>query len=461
MSSSDIHATPAAAVAAPSMATRRLAAAGIAFDGSTVPPAVTAKVKVCLRDLIGCACESRDLPWAEQARAVAWPVSEGVTIIGRRGAASAGDAAFVNAVMGHGLVREDMHSGSISHLGIVVVPTVLALAEQRPVAAADFIAAIVAGYETGAQLGRAVMDAGVARIHRPTGVTGPLAGAAAGARLRRFDEDAYTSALALAANTCAGFNQWAWTGGSEMFFQAGAAARNAVTAVTLAAAGAYGSPDAVEGAAGLCAALGKPDAGHDIRPFATTPEILGVYHKAVPACNFAQTPALAALQLARTARIEPHRIASVTVRVPRAGALYPGCDWSGPYANVLQGKMSIQYNVAAALANAEITENNFSRLDDPRITRLVARTTLQVDDDFTAAYPARQGGEVVLELDDGTCHAARLDDVVHATDAEVTARFEQATDEVFGHARARDIAQAIDALETLDDAGILARLLRL
>ena len=34
-----------------------------------------------------------------------------------------GDAAFANAVMGHGLVREDMHSGSISQLGIVVLPT--------------------------------------------------------------------------------------------------------------------------------------------------------------------------------------------------------------------------------------------------------------------------------------------------------------------------------------------------
>lgn len=33
------------------------------------------------------------------------------------------------AVIGHGLVREDMHSGSISHLGIVVLPTLLSLAQ--------------------------------------------------------------------------------------------------------------------------------------------------------------------------------------------------------------------------------------------------------------------------------------------------------------------------------------------
>ncbi|MEQ8661718.1 MAG: MmgE/PrpD family protein, partial [Gammaproteobacteria bacterium] len=228
----------------------------------------------------------------------------------------------------------------------------------------------------------------------------------------------------------------------------------------LAAAGAYGSPDAIEGNAGLCAALGKPAAGDDMRPFAAAPEILNVYHKAVPACNFAQTPALAALQLARTTHFAIDRIAAISVRVPRAGALYPGCDWCGPYANVLQGKMSLPYNVAAALVHGAITEHNFARLDDPRITRLIALTSLEIDDRFSAAYPGRQGGEVVLELDDGTRHGTRLDDVVHATDDEVAARFAAATAAVFGSARADEIAQAIDALETLPDAGALARLLR-
>src|SRR5260221_2710193 len=32
---------------------------------------------------------------------------------------------------------------------------------------------------------------------------------------------------------------------------------------------------------------------------------------------------------------------SITVRVPRAGALYPGCDYTGPFAHILQAKMSI------------------------------------------------------------------------------------------------------------------------
>jgi len=438
----------------------RMARAARAFEAAALTPALIAEAKTCLRDLIGCACESRALDWSRQARATVATAGDGASIVGEQGAFATGDAAFVNAVMGHGLVREDMHAGSISHLGIVVLPSVLALAETRRVDGARLLGAIVVGYELGAQLGRAVMNAEVAKIHRPTGVTGPVAGAAAGAYLCALDEQAYTSALAFAANACAGFNQWAWTGGSEMFFQAGSAARAAVTAVGLAAAGAYGSPTAIDGAAGLCAALGRPEAGAAIAPFASEAEILRVYHKAVPACNFAQTPALAALRLARGTSLAPARIARILVRVPRAGALYPGCDHAGPFANVLQGKMSIQYNVAAALFRSEITERNFELLRDPALARLVAMTTLEVDPALTAAYPGLQGGEVLVTLDDGTQHALRLDDVVHASAAEVAQRYAAATTEVFGAARAKAIAEAIDTLEHAPDAGRLSRLLR-
>ena len=238
----------------------QLARSLLAMQLHELPSAVVDKVKVCLFDLIGCAFEAHSLPWSRQARQLAERVADhahGASIIGMAGRVSAADAAFANSVMGHGLVREDMHSGSISHLGIIVLPTLLALAQRKRVSGAEFIAAAVVGYEAGGQLGRAVMDAEVARFHRPTGVTGPLAGAAAGARLLQLNEEQATTALALGANTTVGYNHWAHTGGSEMFFQAGFAARNAVMAVRLAESGAFASPSALDGEAGMFAAFGK------------------------------------------------------------------------------------------------------------------------------------------------------------------------------------------------------------
>ena len=426
-----------------------------------LPAEVTDKVKLCLIDLIGCAFEARDLPWSQQAVQLATPVgADGATVIGSPHAASLPDAAFANAVMGHGLVREDMHSGSISHLGIVVLPTLLALAQYRRVSGRDFIAAAVVGYEVGGQVGRAVMDAELARIFRPTGVTGPAGAAAAGARLLGLSADAATSAVAFGANTTVGFNQWAHTGGSEMFFHAGFAARNAVTAVRLAELGAFASPSALDGEAGMFAALGKPAAGSKVALFKAAPEILSVYHKPVPACNFAQTACQAALRIARENKAAPDRIDAIVIRVPRAGALYPGCDYRGPFAHILQAKMSIQYNVAAALMLGAVSAKNFTLLNDPALHRLLGITSLQIDDQMTQAYPGKQGGEVEVREVGGAIHRVRLEDVVNATALDVRQRFRAATESVMGAQRAREIEACIDDMERSADVGQLGLLLR-
>src|SRR6185369_11650621 len=101
--------------------------------------------------------------------------------------ATPGGAAFANGVAGHGLVREDMHAGAVSHLGVVVLPALLALSERVPSSGRDFITAGIAGYETGAKIGRALITPELARFFRPTGFTGPLAAAVAGSRLLRLD----------------------------------------------------------------------------------------------------------------------------------------------------------------------------------------------------------------------------------------------------------------------------------
>ena len=212
--------------------------------------------------------------------------------------------------------------------------------------------------------------------------------------------------------------------------------------------------------AGLFAALGKPKAGQQMALFADRPEILSVYHKPVPACNFAQTPSLAALDLTRTTSLPAQRILAITVRVPRAGARYPGCDYRGPFAHILQAKMSIQYNVAAALLLGSMTEHNFTLLDDAELHRLISVTQLEIDETMTAAYPARQGGEVIVHEMGGAIHRSRLDNVINATTAAVRSRFRSAVEEAFGAARAETIERAINELERSEDAGELARSLR-
>jgi 2-methylcitrate dehydratase PrpD len=195
-----------------------------------LPPETYAKARLALRDFLSCVFESKDLPQSVQAKA-----------------AGHGDLAFVSAVLGHGLVREDMHTASVSHLGVVVFPTLLALSRERAVSGREFLSAAICGYEVGAALGRAVMDAETVRVFRPTGVTGPVGAAMAGALLLGLNEDQCVNALGFAANATGGWNDWAQAGSDEMYFHVGFAARNAVTSVELAAAGARASETALDG----------------------------------------------------------------------------------------------------------------------------------------------------------------------------------------------------------------------
>ena len=434
---------------------RRLAQAALVVDLDQFNVDILAKAKNCLLDFLACAFEARHHPWSVQAIGIARQIENGSTIIGTDGAASPSDAAFANAVLGHGLVREDMHAASITHHGVVIWPTLLALSERTAMSGATLLTAAVVGYEAGARIGRALLDSDLARLYRPTGLVAPLGAALAGSRALGLSEDAATNALAIAANTSSGLNEWPHSGGSEMYFHPGFAASNAIRAIELAEAGAFASETILEGEAGLFAAFGRRAAPDRIPLFEGEPEIMAVYNKPAPACNFAQTASQAALR-AIAELGSAGDIAAISIRVPDAAARYPGCDSKGPYRNALQAKMSIPFSVAATLARGALEEDNYAEIGRPDILRLVDLTELRSDAQFTAAFPAKQGAEISIRLRNDRTIRKRLDDVVAATPDDIRARFHSAASEAIGVARASRLERLIDSCEFLPDGDVIA-----
>jgi len=451
---------PSSAPSTPALA-ERMAAAIVGQRDAGVSAAATEKLKVCLLDFLACAFESRSLPWARQAQAIATDGAGPCSIVGTAFAAPAPDAVLANSVAGHGLVREDMHTGSVSHLGIVVLPVLLALAEESKVDGRAFIAAAVTGYEVGGRIGRALVTPEFARTFRPTGFCGPMAAAAAASALLRYDEKKTQNAISLATNMVAGQNQWPHTGADEMFFEAGLAARNGLTAARLAGLGAYGSEKALDGEAGLFTAYRPDKRAPDVRLFDGEPEIMSVFFKPAPVCNFAQTPSLAALALANAEDIDPGEVVSITAKVTQAAKAYPGCDYAGPFSRILQAKMSIHYAVASAILGKHIDETSYQHLDDPALLRLAALVTAEVDPELTAAFPAKQGAEVIVEMKDGRRLSRRLPDVIPADLALIRRRFDIAATEAVGAEKAATLAAAVDSLDSTDDVGALMRLTRM
>ncbi len=440
---------------------RRLARAIRGVRIEDLPDAVRAKVKLALLDYLSCVFESLSLPQSLQAMKIASRAQGGpVTVIGTPLSVSASEAAFVNATLGHGLVREDMHTASVSHLGVVIFPSLLALSQSKVIQGTDFLIAAACGYEVGASVGRALMDAETVRIFRPTGITGPLGAAAGCARMLDLTESAIVSAIGLAANTTIGLNEWPRYGADEMFFHVGFAARNAVTAVELAELGAHASETALDGPAGLFASLGRADRVSEVHPFEDGRfELLEVFHKPAGACNYAQTATQAALALATEEQISAADVASVRVRCSSAALNYPGCNASGPFDRVLQAKMSIRYCVASTLAKSSVQESNFRAFRDPEIQRVMAATILEEDEAFTNAYPKAQGSEVIVTLRSGRILKRYLYDLKPATESDVRARYQQAASAILGRL-ATDIVEAtIDNLEDQQEIGVLGALL--
>jgi 2-methylcitrate dehydratase PrpD len=442
----------------------RMAHALVRWSWTDLRPDVVAKAKVCVYDLLSSALAAGDAPWSRQSASVARAGSggraNGAGIIGTGDVVSVTDAAFANGVRSHGLVRDDMHVGSVSHLGTVLIPTLLALATTTKASGKDFLTALVAGYEVGGKVGRMIMDVEVSKIFRPTGTVGPMAAAAAGAKLLGLNVEQTTAALALAANTAAGYNEWAGTGGSEMFFHNGFAARSAVTAVQLAAEGAFASPTAIDGDAGILAAFRRPRPPTVPDLFADRREILAVFFKPVPACNFAQTPAQVAHALAQRHRLRAEDIESVTARVTRAAALYPGCNASGPFEHILQAKMSIHYNVAAALAHGNFAERNYVPQQNPEVQALAKRVSVEIDAGFTSEFPAKQGAAIVVRTHSGQTFEQSADNLT-ATDTDgVHERFFAAAAAELGEPQARELDSVIGTLEQQADAAKLERLSR-
>lgn len=425
--------------------------------------AIRRAVETCLLDVIGACAAARDAPLAPAltrfAAGRSGPPEAFAWSAGRR--VDAATAAFANGALAHGLIREDMHVASGGHIGVLVIPAALALAEREGLTGRALIAGILAGYEVAGRLGTAIRRSGRFNRHlRPSGMIGAFGAAAAACAAAGLDAERSAAALSLAANFGCGFNEWAWSGGQEIFAHAGAAARNGLEAFDLARAGITASARVLEGRDGLFAVYGcGPDAARLFREsLDEAPCILGVRHKPIAGCNFVQT-AVAAARAARVRIADPGAIESLVIRTFEEARRYPGCDYAGPFASPQQTKMSFQFGVTAALLGRRLDEATFATFDDPAQAGLMELCRIELDPDLAAAFPDRQGAAVEVRLRGGDVVRVGLDDVPWLGAAEVEARCRAALAAVGDAAAAARVVDAVRELAEIGDVRDLTALL--
>jgi len=234
--------------------TGRIADYAVAAAAAPLPDAVIEKAKHHVLDTIAAMVSGAALPPGRLARDYVRGLGgqEEASVVGAAFLTSAVNAALANAMAAHADETDDSHPRSLTHPGCAVVPAALAMAERQGSSGADFLRAVVLGYDLCARSG--MMLGGTRFVHErgfDSHAFGGCFGAAAAAGTLAVREAAQMAhVLSYAAQQAAGLATLFRDPDhiEKAFVFAGMPARNGVAAATMVEAGFTGVADAFDGA---------------------------------------------------------------------------------------------------------------------------------------------------------------------------------------------------------------------
>src|SRR5438874_1347162 len=232
--------------------TRTLAAQASTVTYDALPEPVRELARQCVLDYYGVALAGADDPLATillDELAEAGGAAQ-ASIIGHQAKLPVLSAALVNGAIGHALDYDDVNLAMPGHPSVAILPSLIALAEQRRSSGRDIIAAFVAGYEIACRIGMALRPGHYDRGFHATGTVGAFGAAAACAHLLGLDAEATARALGIAGTQAAGLKSQFGTTCKP--FHAGKAAQTGLLAARLAARGFSSRPDLIECEQGCC-----------------------------------------------------------------------------------------------------------------------------------------------------------------------------------------------------------------
>lgn len=361
----------------------------------------------------------------------------GCAIAGLPGGFSADTAALVNGGLSHIVEMDDLDRASITHPGTVVIPAALAVAQRERKNGAEFLRAVVTGYEVMTRVGAAVGKTHYYYFHN-TATCGTFGAAAAAAYLLGLNEEQTVWALGNAGTMSAGLWEFNADGAMSKHLHAGRAAQSGVLAADLARRGFSGPRAILEGERGFFAATSR-DATPErviegLDPEAPAWRIGGVSIKPHASCRHTHPAVDAALAIRAqmAGRIAPADVSRIEIETYQAGLDL--CNNAAPV-TPYQAKFSLQYCVASALARGHAGLADFlpERIAEPAFAPLMAATRLRHSVEFEARYPRQWPSNVTVAFSNGRVISQTIDspkgDPENAlSQAELEAKFAQMLD---------------------------------
>jgi 2-methylcitrate dehydratase PrpD len=374
-------------------------------------------------------------------------------------------AALVFGTAAHALDFDDNFDPAKAHASAVLVPAILALAEQEGASGRQCLDAYVAGLQILGRVGQGVNPAHRNRGWHATATVGAIGAAAACARLLSLDARAAAYAVSLATSMAAGFMSQFGTMAKPL--HAGLAAKSGILAATLARCGIDAGLATLDGPTGMNRLMVGPDYeqlrdtlthvehGQNLR-FETAgvgePLLLlssGLKLKRFPNCGSAHRAMDGLAELIEAHGFGADDIAAIHVRAPVTHL--NNLMYTDPR-DAPQARFSLEYGLACLAVTGNCTLADFTGEAAMRedIRALYPRIHRHPVDKAEGEFPT----EVEVRLTDGRTLETAVPWPAGSlarpfTDAELWAKYDGCTAPVLPPARAAGLRDALERLADL------------
>lgn len=328
-------------------------------------------------------------------------------------------AAQVNSTMAHALDYDDVHDSAVLHLGVVVVPTCMAVAESKgSLSGREFITAVALGVDMMCRLGLAtrpgtsLVDAG---WHFTT-LYGFLGAAGVAGRILGLDEDGIVNALGIAYHQCSGNGQCVIDGALTKRMGPGLAAKGGITAALMAERGITGAKNCLEGRFGMFNLYhqGSYDAKTLTADLGKHFEGINVSIKPYPCCRGVHASVDAALTLVSKHNIKPEDVKEITIFCGEAhySMLATPLEVKCKPRNIVDTQFSIPWGVATAIARGRVAIEDFTEeaIKSRDILEVSNKIGVELDVSLNRSSRGIEPGRVKIITKNGKVYSEQIDD---------------------------------------------------
>jgi 2-methylcitrate dehydratase PrpD len=429
----------------------RLARHDASLSLGLLSSAVVEAAKLHILDSIGCLLAGGSIEPGKLAYQLAGHLgaSEGKSLV------TLPDEVQAMAAAAHCGELDDIHSGSGTCVGAMVVPALVALAEKYGGNGRRFLEAVIVGYETNIRIGLCI-DAPqlFARGWWPSTICGSFGVAAAGAKFLNLKADRTANALGIAALHCGGLITGGQEGATARHLAFGHAARSGVMALLAAEQGFTGPKRAFEGPRGFCLTLCADPKWELLTDFGRY-YLPDVAFKPYPCARQLHAGVEALLKILRAHACEPGAIDEIELAVPTQNRGMVNRPATPNLRAATLGSGQYVMAVTAVRGKMDLVSFEEEFLRDDAVRRLMGKVKVIGSAELDRYYPKYWSGRVEIKSAVGETYTEEViipkgEDGNPMSAAELESKFLSLAAPIVGRDKAALLLREAGALDKRD-----------